>query len=380
MGATTRQTEPTMTLVRQGPDAPVVQFAGKWTLGQGPDVEAQLVVVREALRQNDCVAFDLSQVGRWDTSLPMAVMRVIEVGEAQGGTADVTSLPRNVGRLIALAQVVPEADVGPPDASTFISRAGASVVRMWDSWRNGLRFCGEATLALARTVKSPATFRWREFLVLLGDCGFRALPIVGMIAFLTGLILAFVGAIQLKTFGADLYVADLVGLAMSREMAALMTGMIMAGRSGAAFAAHLGTMKVSEEIDALTTFGFDPVAMLALPRLIALVFMMPLLTIYSDLLGYLGGAMLGWAMLDISPTQYLTETQTIVTMIDINIGLVKSAVFGLIIAACGCYQGMNCGRDAASVGQAATHSVVLSITYIVIADAIFTVGCEMMGI
>ena len=380
MGATTRQTEPTMTLVRQGPDAPVVQFAGKWTLGQGPDVEAQLVVVREALRQNDCVAFDLSQVVRWDTSLPMAVMRVIEVGEAQGGTADVTSLPRNVGRLIALAQVVPEADVGPPDASTFISRAGASAVRMWDSWRNGLRFCGEATLALVITVKSPATFRWREFLVLLGDCGFRALPIVGMIAFLTGLILAFVGAIQLKTFGADLYVADLVGLAMSREMAALMTGMIMAGRSGAAFAAHLGTMKVSEEIDALTTFGFDPVAMLALPRLIALVFMMPLLTIYSDLLGYLGGAMLGWAMLDISPTQYLTETQTIVTMIDINIGLVKSAVFGLIIAACGCYQGMSCGRDAASVGQAATHSVVLSITYIVIADAIFAVGCEMMGI
>ena len=122
MGATTRQTEPTMTLVRQGPDAPVVQFAGKWTLGQGPDVEAQLVVVREALRQNDCVAFDLSQVGGWDTSLPMAVMRVIEVGEAQGGTADVTSLPRNVGRLIALAQVVPEADVGPPDASTFISQ------------------------------------------------------------------------------------------------------------------------------------------------------------------------------------------------------------------------------------------------------------------
>ena len=382
MGATTQKATnvPTMALARQAAAAPVVRFAGVWTLGQGPHVEAQVAVIRDALRSGDAVAFDLSEVTRWDTSLPMAVLRVIDVCEEVGATADLKTLPDNVGKLIALAQAVPEADVGPLEPSTVFTQAAAMAVAVWESFRNGLQFCGEASLALANTLKSPGIFRWREFFVLLGDCGFRALPIVGMIAFLTGLILAFVGAIQLKTFGADLYVADLVGLAMTREMASLMTGMIMAGRSGAAFAAHLGTMKVSEEIDALTTFGFHPVAMLALPRLIALVLMMPLLTIYSDLLGYLGGAALGWFMLDISPRQYLSETQTMVTMIDVNIGLVKSAVFGFIIAACGCYQGMNCGRDAASVGQAATHAVVLSITYIVIADAIFAVICEILGL
>ena len=254
------------------------------------------------------------------------------------------------------------------------------MLALWQSVMVAVTFCGEAVLGLGRTLRNPRTFRGRDFLELLGDCGFRAIPIVSLLAFLTGLILAFVGAIQLKMFGADIYVADLVGLAMTREMAALMTSMIMSGRSGAAFAAHLGTMKVSEEIDALSTFGFQPVDMLALPRLLALTLMMPFLTLYADVMGYFGGALIGVFMLDISHTQYLVETQTIVTMTDIGIGLVKSAVFGFIIAACGCVQGLHCGRDAAAVGQATTRAVVLSITLIVVADSLFAVICEVLKI
>lgn len=375
-----RSQEASLTLTREGSNTWLLRFGGAWLLAQGESQREKVGRCCEALEPDGKLSLDLSEAEPWDSSLLLAVMKILDACQERNVEIDHDSLPDNVSKLIALARAVPEAEAIPHQKPSLVAQAGAKAVAVWEALRNGLGFFGETTLALGRVIRSPKLIRWRDFFVLLGDCGFRALPIVGMIAFLTGLILAFVGAIQLRAFGADVYVADLVGLAMSREMGALMTSMIMAGRSGAAFAAHLGTMKVSEEIDALTTFGFDPVAMLTLPRLIALVTMMPLLTLYSNLLGYLGGSALGWAMLDISPAQYLYETQTIVTMTDINVGLVKSAVFGFIIAACGCYQGMHCGRDAAAVGQAATRAVVLSITYIVIADSAAAVICEILEI
>lgn len=330
--------------------------------------------------QSGTLRFDLSQAEAVDTSLAMTVTRVLEAADHTGVEVDLGALPEGVGSLVRLARSVPEQEAQPPEQKNLFTIAGEKTLGYWDSLQTAMRFLGEACLALGRTLRHPKSFRWKDFLVLLGDCGFRALPIVGLIGFLTGLILAFVGAVQLRMFGADIYVADLVGLAMSREMAALMTSMIMSGRSGAAFAAHIGTMKVSEEIDALSTFGFRPVEMLALPRLIALTLMMPLLTLYSNLLGYFGGALIGYSILDISFTQYLVETQTIVTMQDISIGLVKSACFGFIIAASGCVQGLYCGQDSAAVGQATTRAVVASITLIVVADAIFAVIIEVLNI
>lgn len=315
-----------------------------------------------------------------DTSLAMTVTRLADEAEDRGVEISLSGLPDSVSRLVLLARAVPEQEAQPPDNPGLFTRAGAKAVEFAESIRVSLSFIGECLIGMLRTLRHPRSFRWREFLLILGDTGFRALPIVGLLAFLTGLILAFVGAVQLRIFGADLYVADLVGLAMSREMASLMTSMIMSGRSGAAFAAHLGTMKVSEEIDALSTFGFQPVDMLAVPRVLALLLMMPLLTLYANFLGYFGGAVIGNSMLDISFTQYLFETQTIVTTRDISIGLVKSMVFGFIIAACGCVQGLHCGKDAAAVGHAATRAVVISITLIVIADAIFAVLCEILKI
>ncbi len=368
-------TSPTVVAKNPKSGVRILHFGGRWTVETMPEIDLLALIPEKGL-----LRLEAGEAEAVDTSLAMTVTRLMEATDGTGVKVDLSGLPVSVSNLVLLARAVPEQDVPKPETTSFITEAGKKAMALWTSLEVALSFFGESFLALGRTLRHPKTFRLREFLVLLGDCGFRALPIVSLLAFLTGLILAFVGAIQLRVFGADVYVADLVGLAMSREMAALMTSMIMSGRSGAAFAAHLGTMKVSEEIDALSTFGFKPVDMLALPRLLALTLMMPLLTLYANLMGYLGGAVIGYSMLDISYSQYLFETQTIVTTRDISIGLVKSAVFGFIIAACGCVQGIHCGQDAAAVGHATTRAVVLSITLIVVADAVFAVICEVLKI
>lgn len=367
--------QPTIEATTPKPGVKVLRFSGHWTLATMPPVDLDTLVPPQG-----ALHFQAEDATSKDTSLAMTVTRLADEADEQGVEISLSGLPDSVSRLVLLARAVPEQEAQPPKAPNFVTRAGAKAVEFVDALKVSLEFIGECLIGTLRTLRHPGSFRWREFLLILGDTGFRALPIVGLLAFLTGLILAFVGAVQLRIFGADLYVADLVGLAMSREMASLMTSMIMSGRSGAAFAAHLGTMKVSEEIDALSTFGFRPVDMLAVPRVLALVLMMPLLTLYANLLGYFGGAVIGNSMLDISYTQYLFETQTIVTTRDIGIGLVKSMVFGFIIAACGCVQGLQCGKDAAAVGHATTRAVVISITLIVIADAIFAVLCEILKI
>ena len=353
----------------------ILKFTGHWTLAGLPELD-----VRALVPTGGTLRFETENAETTDTSLAMTITRLANEAEERKVGVDLSALPDSVSKLVALARAVPEQEVQLPVSENFVTRAGAQALELGKALEVSVAFVGDTLLAALRTMKNPRSFRWKDFVLLLGDCGFRAFPIVGLLAFLTGLILAFLGAVQLRMFGADLYVADLVGLAMSREMAALMTAMIMSGRSGAAFAAHLGTMKVSEEIDALSTFGFHPLDMLAFPRVVALVFMMPLLTLYANLLGYFGGAVIGYSMLDISFTQYLFETQTIVTTRDIGIGLVKSMVFGFIIAASGCVQGLYCGKDAAAVGHAATRAVVISITLIVIADSIFAVLCEILKI
>ena len=263
-------------------------FTGHWTLETMPEYDVEALVP-----QNGEIRFDAEEATATDTSLAMTITTLADHADANGVRMDLSAVPDQIAKLVLLARAVPEQEAQPPETPNFVTRAGRKSVELAESAKIALTFCGETMIATLRTLRHPKTFRLREFIILLGDTGFRALPIVGLLAFLTGLILAFVGAVQLRVFGADVYVADLVGLAMSREMAALMTSMIMSGRSGAAFAAHLGTMRVSEEIDALTTFGFQPVDMLALPRVIALTLMMPLLTLYANLLGYFGGAVIG---------------------------------------------------------------------------------------
>jgi phospholipid/cholesterol/gamma-HCH transport system permease protein len=221
--------------------------------------------------------------------------------------------------------------------------------------------------------------RGSDLAVYIQDCGASALPIVTLISFLVGLILAFVGAVQLRQFGAQIYVADLVGIAMAREMGAMMTAIIMAGRSGAAFAAQIGSMQANEEVDALTTMGLSPMEFLVLPRMLALVLMMPLLTLYADLLGILGGAFVGITMLGLAPTQYFHETQSFLNLTDFSMGLIKGVVFGVLVALAGCLRGMQCGRSSAAVGMAVTSAVVTGIVFIIFSDAILTVVYNALG-
>jgi phospholipid/cholesterol/gamma-HCH transport system permease protein len=225
-----------------------------------------------------------------------------------------------------------------------------------------------------------ARYRVSDLLLLIQQCGAQALPIVTLISFLVGVILAFVGAVQLKQFGAQIYVADLVGIAMMREMGAMMTGIIMAGRTGAAFAAQLGTMKVTQEVDAFTTAGFSPLEFLVLPRVMALILMMPLLCLYADFLGVLGGAVIGVGMLDLSWITYFNQTANAISLTDIFGGVFKSSVYGVLIALSGCLRGLQCGNSSSAVGDAATSAVVTGIVAIVMACGIFAVVFYVLGI
>jgi phospholipid/cholesterol/gamma-HCH transport system permease protein len=241
-------------------------------------------------------------------------------------------------------------------------------------------FLGGAGVAVARLFTGRATLRWSDLFLFMQESGSQAVPIVSLISLLVGLILAFVGAIQLKAFGAQIYVADLVGIAMVRVMGAIMTGIIMAGRTGAAFAAQLGTMQVNEEIDALKTLGVEPMEFLVLPRMVALVIMMPLLCIYADIMGILGGMIVGVTMLDLNPIVYLNQTKAAVSLTNMWIGLFYGAVFGMLVALSGCLRGIQCERSASAVGYAATSAVVTGIVSIIVATAIITVICNVLGI
>jgi phospholipid/cholesterol/gamma-HCH transport system permease protein len=257
---------------------------------------------------------------------------------------------------------------------------GASAIGSYRSAIEMVGFIGDATITFAKFLVGKATFRRVDLFLLLQECGAQALPVVSLISILLGLILGFVGAIQLKMFGAQLFVADVVAIGMVRVMGAIMTGIIMAGRTGAAFAAQLGTMEVNEEIDALKTLGISPMEFLVLPRMIALIIMMPLLCVYSDLLGILGGLIVGVGMLDLGFTEYLNRTQEALTLTTFGVGLFHSAVFGVLVALSGCLRGMQCERSASAVGYAATSAVVTSIVSLIVATAIITFVCQVLGI
>jgi phospholipid/cholesterol/gamma-HCH transport system permease protein len=241
-------------------------------------------------------------------------------------------------------------------------------------------FLGEITHAFGRLITGMAYFRWDDFTLFLQRCGISALGLVSLISLLVGMILAFVGAIQLKLFGAQIYIADIVGIAMVRVMGAVMTGIIMSGRTGASFAAELGIMQTNEEIDAFKTLGVNPVEFLVMPRFLALVIMMPLLTLYADFMGILGGFIISIGMLNLNPVEYLDHTRTAVNMNNVWVGLIHSIVFGVIIAVSGCLRGIRCERNASGVGEATTAAVVTSVTAIVIATAIITFICQILGV
>jgi phospholipid/cholesterol/gamma-HCH transport system permease protein len=364
---------------REG-DRLVVRLSGDWRLAASrPALDPiQRELASGGIRR---VAFDAAQLEGWDSSL-LAVLRALERGgEPSSMQFDRSGLPQGARRLLELAEAVPErkAEAVDPQAG-HLERIGRAAYRFASEWLAFLRFLGEVMFAAVRLLRLEARVRRSDVLLYLQQAGADALPIITLISLLVGLILAFVGAIQLKQFGADIFVADLVGIGMLREMGSMMAGIIMAGRTGAAYAAQLGSMKVAEEIDALVTFGISPIEFLVLPRILALTLMMPLLCLYADFLGILGGAVVGSWVLGISSELYWQETLAALSLTDLFIGMAKGGCYGLLVAVAGCLRGMQARGGAAAVGDAATSAVVTSIVAIVVADGIFAVVCNALGI
>jgi phospholipid/cholesterol/gamma-HCH transport system permease protein len=311
----------------------------------------------------------------WDSALLTFLVRVTAIADKNTIQLDQSGLPDGVQRLLHLASAVPERKGARRSAgkASFLARVGNQSVAAADAATEALTFIGEATLSLARLLRGKAQFRWSDLWLVVQQSGAQALGIVALISFLVGMILAYIGAAQLVNFGATMYVADLVGIGMARAMGAMMTGIIMAGRTGAAFAAQLGTMQVNEEIDALETLGISSMDFLVLPRMLALILMMPLLTLYSDLFGILGGLFVAVTTFDIGVMEYLYRTQEAVKVRHVMVGLTEASVYGVLVALAGCYQGIKCGRSSSAVGAAATSAVVSGILLIVIATAFLTV-------
>jgi phospholipid/cholesterol/gamma-HCH transport system permease protein len=360
----------------------LVRLQGRWQLRSGvPSAEP---VERELTSHHRprALAFDVATLGEWDTSVVTFLGRVEQICERYGINVDRSGLPMGVQRLLALAEAVPEAaDArGEQVDKGLLERIGVTTLEARESVFEVLGFVGDVVLALGRFVVGKARYRKADLWILIQQTGVEALPVVALVAFLLGLILAFVGAVQLQSFGAAIYVADLVGVAMARDTGALIAAIVMAGRSGAAFAAQLGSMRVNQEIDALATTGISPIEFLVVPRVVALVLMMPLLTLYADVVGMLGGLFVGISMLDLSFTQYFQQTASAVSMGSAIGGVFKGGVYGVLIALAGCLRGMQSGRSASAVGDAATSAVVTGIVAIIAAAGAFSVIFYVLGI
>ncbi len=367
---------------RPVPDTLQISLAGAW------EMKAQLPplgTVEQALEsgaQVRRVSFDSRQLTAWDSGLLTFLTRVAELCAARGITADRSALPTGVRRLLELAEAVPErkgarSESAPP---SLLARIGSGALDALAAATAFLAFLGQTTVAFAALLRGRARFRTVDLILYIQQAGAEALGIITLISFLVGVIMAFVGAVQLEKFGAAIYVADLVGIAVVREMGAMMTGIVMAGRTGAAFAAQIGTMKVTQEVDALTTMGISPLEFLVLPRALALCLMMPLLCLYSDLLGILGGAAIATGMLGLSLPVYFTQLFHAVSLTDLAGGVFKASVYGVLIAIAGCLRGMQSGNSASAVGDAATSAVVTGIVLIIGACGVFAVVFYVLGI
>lgn len=348
----------------------VVRLVGDWTL------EGSLPRVHDAVADvsSDSVtalAFDTSELGTWDSSLVTFLFEAVEYGRAHDLDVRTGTLPASLARLVSLSQAVPEQKTGAEEETpSLLAQLGQWALRMYDEALDIVTFTGRLVQSLAGLLTRRVRMRWRTLGVALQSSTSSALPIVTVISFLVGLILSFLGTVVLRRFGAEYFVSYLVSYGMLRELGALMTAIIMTGRTGAAFAAELGSMKIAEEIDALKTFGISPIDFLVTPRVVAIVCAMPLLTLYADAIGIIGGLTVAVAMLDLTVTQFMTGLLEPVVLADGLIGVIKAVVFGGIIGLAGCMRGMQTGDDASAVGTATTSAVVTGIILIVLANAI----------
>ena len=353
--------------------------SGSWERGglssgvsAGPLMDAAFKAMEEP--GVTAVRFTAPALESWDSLLLAALNATAREAVKRGLSVHAEALPDGMAPMLDMALAVPPSDQARTQYDEgFFESIGGKVLSIPGITRDVLEFLGEVTQSMARFFSGRASFSRRDLWNVFRECGVDALPIVTLTSLLLGLILAFVSSMQLKLFGAEIYVASLVGVSMVRVMAPVLTGIVLAGRTGASFAAVIGSMQVNEEVDALTGFGISPMDFLVLPRVLGLAIMTPLLTIYSNIAGITGGFLVGVLMLGITPAAYLANTLSFMTMSYVWIGLLHAFVFGILIALCGCYQGIRSGRNASAVGRATTAAVVNSIVGIIVATSIITV-------
>jgi phospholipid/cholesterol/gamma-HCH transport system permease protein len=365
---------PNLVVERAAPGVLRLTVSGNWRgKSRLPGVE----VIKQSLSKNNerVLEFDVAGLTGWDSRFVAFIHKCAALCRERNLQFGSDGLPEGVRRLLRLASAVPErTDARSTDTEAgFLTKVAERAFKTWQDVLGLVSFLGENMVAFLNLLRGRAQFRWADAFLVMEQCGPQALGIVALINCLIGLILAFVGAIELQRFGASIYVSDLVGIATVREMGCVMTGIIICGRTGAAFAAQLGTMKVNEEISALQTFGISPLEFLVLPRMVALMIMMPFLCVFADLISITGGFVVSASMLDISPTVYFERIAHAIQLKSFLLGIGKGSFFGFLVAFAGCFRGMQSGYSAAAVGEATTSAVVTGITAIVASDGIFAV-------
>jgi len=355
-------------------------LSGDWVHGHDP---GDFAAFRSQLLHDHPVRLtaDGAALGDWDSILMAFLLQCYNLCREESIEFATRDMPEGAEKLLAVATAVEAHQETPEPAQSWL--VAFNPLRMWRSVSSdlagSLAFVGEVTIALFRLLVGRANTRFSDFRSFCYQAGPDAFGIISLTSVLVGMILAYLGAVQLQQFGAEIYVANLVVIGMLREMGVLMTAVVMAGRTGAAYAAQLGTMQTNEEIDAITTMGISPIEFLVMPRMLALIAMMPLLTIYADLLGIVGGGIVAGGM-GISPLQYVSQSTEALSLTHVLVGLLKGLVFAVLIAVAGCRSGINSGRSSAAVGQAATEAVVTAIVYLIVADAAINIVFQQLGI
>ena len=330
------------------------------------------------------ITLDIAAVEAMDTAGAWLVYKTARQFRAQGLTVELIGAGKATASLI---ETVAKSDVPcppqPKPENAFVAillRLGAATIFVLREGRDLLNFLGHTTIVLARTALRPTRLRWTAWISHMEQAGLNAMPIVGLISFLIGVVLAYQGADQLARFGAQIFTVNLVGVGVLREMGILLTAIMVAGRSGSAFTAQIGTMTVNEEVDAMRAIGLDPMEVLVLPRVLALIVVMPLLTFYADIMGLLGGAVMATATLDISFVRFARQLSEAVTMWSFWIGIIKAPIFGFVIGLVGCYEGLKVSRSAESVGRQTTRAVVEAVFLVIVLDALFSIMFSYLGI
>ncbi len=366
---------------REAVDGLHLEFGGSWRIGEAAALDRRLKEMPDA---KGSIRVDLAPLVGLDTTGALLISRSLrqfrDAGcdvSFDGARVEHARLIETVTRAFQPCETEPPVDSG---ITRILVQVGSNTLEILDTVATSVAFFGRASTVFARTVTKPERLRLRAVIRHMETAGLDAVPIVCLMSFLIGIVLAYQGAIQLKQFGAEIFVVDLLALSVLRELGVLLTSIMVAGRSGSAFAAQIGSMRLREEVDAMRVLGMDPMEVLVLPRVVALVVTLPLLTFIADLVGLVGGAVMSWVALDIGPTLFLDRLKSVVTPAIFWVGMVKAPVFAVLIALVGCYEGYQVSGSAESVGERTTRAVVESIFLVIVVDALFSVLFGILGI